>query len=360
MENTGFESFLRNNVSSISSKKKINFFRQMGILTRAGIPLLQSLHMLHRSAKGGMKRLLRDSMNLIEQGESFSSIGLYYTSFFDKTTISMMSAGEESGNLSQILKEIYINLEKKERFKKKIRGALVIPFFTFIFAIGVVFFIALYVIPSFTKFLESMGSELPPITQSVLDMSAFIIEYWKDMLMYTGIFIVVIILIYKLFRPVRYVLDYFLMYLPLIGPIVLYSSLSNFSNSMEKLIGSGVGLVESLNISNEGIGLLPFKAVVNSVGENIVAGQRFYEPFENSRFIPVIYTDLLYAGEESGNLDDSFGQLAMIYEEEADLKISILQASIQPIMTVLIGGIVGYVAASLILGMVALWGDIGG
>lgn len=359
MKNSGFDHFFRNHVGSISSKKRINFFRQMGILTRAGIPLLQSLKMLHKSAKGGMKNLLRDSMELIEQGESFSSIGNYYTIFFDKTTLSMMSAGEESGNLSDILKEIYINLEKKERFKRKIRGALMMPMFTLIFAIGVIFFMALSVIPAFTKFLESMGSKLPPITQSVLDMSAFIITYWKDMLTYAGITIVTVVIIYKLFKPVRYGLDYVLMYSPLIGPIALFSSLSNFSNSMEKLIGSGVGLVESLEISNEGVGLLPFKTVINKVSDSIISGGRVYEPFEEKRFIPVIYADLLYAGEESGNLDDSFGQLAMIYEEEADLKISTLQAAISPIMTIFIGGIVGYVATSLILGMVSLWGDIG-
>ena len=360
MKNSGIEHILRNHITSIPAKKKINFFRQMGILTHAGIPLLQALKMLHKSAKGGMKRLLEDTMELIEQGQSFSSIGLYYPIFFDKTTLSMLSAGEDSGTLPQIFKEIYKNLEKKERFNRRIKGALLMPMFTLVFAIGVVFFIALHVIPAFTKFLESMGSRLPPITQSVLDISAFIIEYWKDMLTYAGVFIVVVVVVYKLVKPVRYGLDYVLMYSPLIGPIAIFSSLSNFSNSMEKLVGSGVGLVDSLQISNEGVGLLPFKTVINKVEESIVSGGRLHEPFEESRFVPVIYADLLYAGEEGGSMDDSFGQLAMIYEEEADLKISALQTAIQPIMTVLIGAIVGYVAASLILGMVSLWGDVGG
>ena len=355
MRAQGFEHFVRNRLRAIPIKVKLNFFRQIGMLTGAGIPILKTLKMLHKSAKSNMKALLKNAIDLIEQGNDFSKIGLYYPSFFDKTTIAMIKAGEQSGNLPEVFKQIFINLEKKDKFKSKIKGALKMPLFTLIFAIGVVFFMAIKVIPEFAKFLGSMGADLPPLTKMVLDISNYLIETWQDILIYSGAGLATIIVLYITIKPIRYALDYILIYIPLIGGISLFGNLASFSNTMAKLIGSGVGLTDSLKISKEGVTLLPLAKVINDAIDTIVAGGEFSQSFIAKKFIPDIYSDLLQAGEEGGNLDETLTQLTLIYEEETDIRIASLQSSIQPIMTIFIGLLVGTIAASLILGMVSLY-----
>jgi len=355
----GFKHFLRNHVRGISAKQKNNFFRQLAILTHAGIGILDALKMLQKSARGNIKYLISDSIILIEQGYDFSRIGLFYTKFFDKTTIAMISAGEKSGNLPQVFRQVHYLLEKKRKFKSKIKGAMMMPMFTLVFAIGVVFFMAIKVIPEFAKFLSAMGADLPLLTQYVLDISKYILEHWKTIFTYIGVSISTVVVVYMSSKPVRYILDYILIYLPLVGGISLYGNLSNFSSNMSKLYASGVNLVDCLSISSDGVSLLPFQKVANTAKETIISGGYFYDSFKKSPFIPIIFSDILQAGEQSGSLDHAFEQLALIYEEEANVKIAVLQAAIPPIMTILIGALVGVIAASLIMGMIALWGAQG-
>jgi type IV pilus assembly protein PilC len=332
----------------------------MGILTGSGIPLLRSLEMLGKSSKGPMKSLLRDAIQLIEEGSDFSEIAKYYPSFFDKTTRAMIAAGENSGTLPAVFKEIYTMLDKKEKFKRSIKGAMAMPIFSMIFALGVVFFMALKVIPAFTKFLSSVGAELPGITKSVLVFSDFMTAHWQDILIYSVGFMAVFVLLYKMISGFKYWMDYLFLQIPLVGHIILYGTLATFSSSMQKLFGSGVGLLDGLKISNEGVNSLPIKQTILQTQESIIAGGSMYHNFENSKVIPVIYADLLYAGEESGSVDEAFKQLAEIYEEETDIKIAALKGAISPIMTLVIGGMVGYIATALILGMVSMWSATGG
>jgi type IV pilus assembly protein PilC len=359
MRASGFDHFMRNHVKGISAKQKNNFFRQMGILTGSGITILKALKMVHRSSRGNMRTLLKDAVMLIEQGNDFSRLGHFYPIFFDKMTIAMIAAGEKSGNLAEIFKEVHHNLEKKTKFKKKIIGAMMMPVFTFLFAIGVVFFMAIKVIPEFAKFLNSMGADMPALTKWVLETSNYILEHWKVILTYSGGVIVAMIVLYIVLKPLRSFLDYVIIRIPLVGSIALYGALSSFSSSMHKLIGSGVGLVESLTISKEGIMLTPMRRLLDEVKEAIIAGGNFSDPFQKKKFIPLIYSDILIAGEESGNLDEALVQLTTIYEEETNQRVAILQGMITPIMTILIGGIVGVIAASLIMGMIAVWASTG-
>lgn len=351
---------MRNSVRSISPKQRINFFRQMAILTKAGVTLLSALQMLHRSAKGPLKRLIGDAIDLIEQGKDFSAIGHFYVKFFDRTIASMIRAGEQTGTLPQVMQQVFDNLTRAFAFKRKVRGAMMMPLITLIIAIGVIFFMALYVIPQFAGFLEGMGADLPPITRFVVDSSNYIIAEWKTLLINTASGVGGFLALYTLFKPFRFAMHHLFIRLPLIGPIMLFTVISDFSNSMAKLLGSGIGVVESLQVAGEGAWLLPFRTLLQKATETVTAGGNVSTPFEQSRLLPSIFSDLLIAGEQSGALDDVFGQLAIIYREEADYKISALQTAIQPIMTILIGGVVGLVAASLILGMVALWAKQGG
>lgn len=360
MKTTKFAHFVRNNVRSISSKNRINFFRQMAILSRAGVGLLDGLKMLHRSAKGPLKALIADTITLIEQGSDFSKISEYYVKFFDKTMISMIRAGEQTGGLPETMQQIYENLKRSSEFTRKIKGAMTMPIITFVIAIAVLFFMALYVIPNFSGFLSSMGTEMPPLTQAVVNFSDFVIEKWQDILSYTLGTIAGFVALYTMIPPFKYMMHHIFIKTPLVGPIILYSALSNFSNTMGKLIGTGIGIVDSITIANQASKLLPVKKISERSIKIVISGGNISTAFSQSKIIPSIYSDLLRAGEMSGSLDTTFDQLAIIYREEADYKVSILQAMIQPIMTILIGGIVGIIAASLIMGMVALWAKQGG
>ncbi len=352
--------FMRNHVRSISNKNRINFFRQMAILTRAGVGLLDALKMLHRSSKGPMKTMIGDTITLIEQGNDFSKISEYYVKFFDKTMSSMIRAGEQTGSLPETMQQLYENLKRSSEFSRKVKGAMTMPVITFVIAIGVLFFMALYVIPNFSGFLSAMGTDMPPLTQAVVDFSDYVINNWKNLLTYTIGGIVGFIALYSMVRPFKYMMHHVFIKTPLMGPIILYTSLSNFSNSMGKLVGTGIGVIDSIRVASEAGKLLPLNRVTERCIQIVTSGGDISTSFSQSNIVPSIYTDLLRAGELSGTLDHTFDQLAIIYREEADHKIATLQVMIQPIMTILIGGIVGVIAASLIMGMVALWAKQGG
>lgn len=355
MKKTPLAHFIRNNVRSISTKNRINFFRQMSILTRAGITLLDALKMMKRSSRGTIKQMITDMIELIEQGSEFSKIGEYYVKFYDKTIFSMLQAGEQTGTLPDVMRQVYLNLQRTYKFNRKIKGAMIMPMITLVIAIGVIFFMALFVIPNFSGFLSGMGAELPPITQFVVDMSDFIIREWKNILLYSFIVVAIFAGLYLFVKPFRYGMHIVFVYTPVVGPIILFSTLANFSNSMSRLLGSGVGVLDSLRIVNSSDGFLPFQKIVSKSSATVTSGRNMSVAFANNRLIPSIFSDLMQAGEESGNMDDAFEQLSNIYQEETNYKIEILEAMIQPIMTLFIGGIVGVIAASLILGMVALW-----
>jgi type IV pilus assembly protein PilC len=355
MKKTQLAHFLRNHVRSISSKDRINFFRQMAILTHAGIGLLDALKMLQRSSRGPIKSLITDTIDLIEQGSDFSTVGKYYIKFFDKTMAGMIKAGESTGTLPETMNQVYENLKRSSEFSKTVRGAMIMPISTLIVAIGVFFFMALKVIPTFSAFLSSAGTDLPALTVMVVDLSSFIIEKWKDILIYTISSIVLFIAIYVFIKPFRNMMHHVYIKIPLIGPIILYSALSNFSNSMAKLLGTGISVVDSIHISNEGGKLLPFKSVTEQAIKTVTSGGDISRSFYKASFIPSIFCDLVKSGEMSGTLDTTFEQLSQIYREETNHKVSILEVSIQPIMTILIGLIVGVIAGALIMGMVALW-----
>ena len=359
MKKTAFAHFMRNNVRSISPKNRINFFRQMAILTKAGVSLLDTLKLLKKSARGHLKQLVTDIVENIEQGNNFSTIGKYYVKFFDKTMLSMIKAGENSGTLPDSMQQIYENLKRSSEFSRKIKGAMIMPIITFVLAIGVVFFMALHVIPSFSEFLSSMGADMPALTQAIVTFSDFVIAKWKNILTYSIVVIVTFMAAYKFIIPFKNMMHHIFLKTPLIGPIILYSTLSNFSNSMSRLLGSGVGVIDSIQISNESSKLLPLRKVVNRAIKIVTSGGDISTSFYEARFIPPIFCDLLKSGEMSGTLDNTFKHLSEIYREEADHKVSALQVAIQPIMTILIGGIVGVVAGGLILGMVALWAGQG-
>lgn len=353
MKKTPLAHFMRNNLRSISPKDRINFFRQMSILTRAGVTIVDALKMLHRSAKGAVKQMIGDMITLIEQGNELSKISEYYVKFYDKTMSSMLKAGEQTGTLPDVTRQIYENLHRSYKFKRKIKGALSMPIATFVFAIGVVFFLALNVIPAFSTLLK--GGELPPLTQLVVDISDYIILNWKNILTYSFAFIFSFVALYSTIKPFKYVMHLIFVKIPLVGPIILYGTLANFSSNMSKLLHSGIGVVESIEIANGSDGFLPFQRVAQKSADAILTGRHMSIAFAQSSLIPAMFSDLIQAGEESGGMDEAFEQLNLIYQEETDHKIEILQAMIQPIMTVFIGGIVGVVAASLILGMLSLY-----
>ena len=352
--------FKRNHLRSINEKRRINFFRQMGLLTGSGIPFVRALQLQRKSAKGALRPMLSEVIERLEEGSSITASVSLYHKFFDPFVRSMIKVGEESGMLPDILRRLSEILKERAAFKRKIVGALAMPLLTLVFAVGVVLFLGLYVIPNFAGLLAGVGADLPPLTQFVLDVSNYLVAKWKDIL--TNFFAVLafVVVLHKTLKPVRYLADSTLLRIPVVGEIILYSALSQFAAMFGVLLKSGVDVVEALNIAKKSINSLPLLKVVDRSITVIVQGGSISGAYLSSRIIPPVFSELLESAEESGAMDKVLPELAGIYKEEADYKIGVLGASIQPVMTILIGGVVGVVAASLILGMIAMWSSQGG
>ena len=330
-------------------KKKIKpediviFSKQFATMVKAGLPILQTLSMLRDQLEHPeVKIIVEDVRKNLEGGLTLSKCFEKYPKVFDNVYINLIKAGEASGKLDVFLLKLVDSLEKREKVKKKIKGALMYPAVMFTVAITVMVFMLVKVVPIFAEMYEGMGVALPTPTQVIMNASNFMRGTGGMVLLSITVigFIVFRYLTTKV-PAIRYKWHGRMLKMPVFGDMILKSLIARVSLIMGNLSAAGVNLLESIEIAKQVSNNDVVTQALENVKKGVFSGDTLTKLFLKEPTFPPTFSQLVSVGEQTGNLDEMFTSVSMYYEEEFDTAVDNMSSLIEPIMIVFMGTMIG-------------------
>jgi len=344
----------------VSSKALCTFTRQFSTLQDAGLPILRSLRILEQQMKGGvLKNAIGDVVEDVESGSSLSEAFGKHPRCFDRLYVNMVKAGEAGGALEVILQRLADFKEKAQTLQKRITGAMVYPAVVISVAVAILSFIMLYIIPKFEKIFRDFGMKLPDLTQFLMNTSQWFGKYWYILPLFPMGFYLTIKLL-RMNKAAGYVLDRMMLYIPIIGTLIEKTTIARTMRTLGTLISSGVPILEALAIVRETCTNQVFERMYQRVYESIREGDTIVQPLRESKLVDDIVTNMIDVGEETGDLDSMLYKIADIYDEEVNIVVESLLSLLEPIMIVVLGGIVGTIVIALFMPMLSLLDKLSG
>jgi len=336
--------------AKITTLDKAEFATRLSALLKAGISLTRALEILvSGTEKPEMKKFLLELKSGIEKGQSFHLILKEHKKDFSPFFIGLIKAGEESGNLDRILDELAVSLRKHYALVKKIQSAAFYPTILLIAAILIMSFLIIYVIPRLVTSYAQADVELPAITVAIIQISSFLRENVLGILL-AVIFLIIILRFFKKTPKGELFFAKISIRLPLIGGLFQKMALTRFCRTLSMLIRSGSTFGESLEITADAIGNTAYKNIILGSKEMVVKGillSNYLKDYPN--YFPALLTGTISVGEEAGKLDEMLTTIGDFYEEEVDRKADTLTTAVEPVLLLIMGVIVAFIALSVIL-----------
>jgi len=344
-----FSDFLDKFILKVSNQEKIILTKNLSGMLKAGLSISRSLSVLEKQAKNkGLRKTLNSIKEEIDKGNSFSAGLEKFPNTFSGLFISMTRAGEESGNLSGVLKEISLNLEKSHTLTKKIKGALLYPSVIFVtmLLIGILMFA--FVVPTLAKTFKNVGATLPASTRFII----FLGDFFSNNLGLTllGLVVLVLGIIYLLkakfmSRPV----DFLVLHIPMVNKMAKEINTARTARTVSSLLMSGVPIVRAIEITKDVVQNIYYKKILDEAKSAVQKGEPFSEAFkDHPHLYPVMMSEMMQVGEETGKLSDMLLEIALFYENEVENRTKNLSTIIEPVLMIMIGGAVGFFALSMI------------
>lgn len=346
--------------ASVSPKELQVFTRQLATLINAGIPVVDGLKILIDGARPG---LLKDSLSQvksdIETGKKLSTSLASHPKVFDRLYCNLVEAGEEAGILDQILSRLSAYLEKSEKIKAQVKGALVLPTVIIVFSALVITGILIFVVPKLQEVFKQGGKELPALTQMVIHLSEALQKNWY---VFVGALIGIPYFVIQYIKTDegKKVFDGIMLQIPLFGALVLRSSVARMTRTLSTLLSSGVGLIESIEIAARTSGNYSIEAALLRTKEQVLQGRPFAAPLSKEKLIPDMVTQMVAIGEQSGSVDQMLGKIADFYEDEVENAVKALTSMIEPLLMVVLGVIIAFLVVAMYLPVFNLGDAIGG
>jgi len=329
----------------------VAFTRQLSAMIGAGVPLLRSLTSIQiHSEDKALQKILSDVVKDVEAGTSMGDALAKHPETFDDIYVNMVRAGESAGILDDILKRLAAQLEKSATIRKKIRSAMAYPMVLMCITVIAFFGLMIFVVPQIGNILTDLGgpeAKLPGITLFMLAVSHFIVSYWF-ILLPALIFLIVGLLGYIRKTPQgRRQFDTLILKIPGVNTIIRKVAVARFARTFSALMGAGVAVLEALDVTSRAVGNVIYQDTLTQAGIQVKNGRLLSAALENNELFPSIVAQMLAVGEETGQTDNVLLKVADFYEEEVDLAIEGMSAIIEPVMIVIMGGMVGLIAASV-------------
>ena len=341
----GFDLFAK----AVTPKEFQIFLRQLSVLLKSGVPLLESLVSLEESAiSPALSRVLKFLIEDIKEGKTLSDAMKRHPKVFESMVVNLVKAGEHGGILDDVLDRLGTFFEKRKKLKSKVVGALMYPAVTIAVAIVALTAILVFVIPKFEKLFQSNGGDLPAMTQMVVNMSHGFRDYWYVIAAVTVGLPIAVSYLYKA-GPFRRPIDQILLKLPLFGSLVKRGAVARMSRTVSTLLKSGIRIHEALNITIGTMGNVVVDEHMAVAREEIMAGKPLTEPLRKSGFFPVIVIQMISIGEQTGSLDSMLEKVADFYEDEVETTAEQLTSLLEPVVIVVLGGMIGFLVVSMFL-----------
>jgi len=347
----------RGSGGKVKVKMLAQFARQLSTLQDAGLPILRSLRILEQQQKTGtFKRVIGYVADDIEGGATLSEAMAKFPKAFDRLFVNMVAAGEVGGVLDVILERLAEFMEKAQRLKAKIKGALVYPIVVLTAAFGIVMGLMIFVIPKFTDVLKEMvGGDLPALTKGLMDFSTWLAFHYGWVVMISIPFGIVFLLrLIRQFTIGRLVLDTINLKLPVVGQIVYKTSVARWTRTLGTLISAGVPILEVINITAETAGNEVYSNMLRKVHSSIRQGDSFANPLGQSKTTDSLVVNMVDVGEETGDLDKMLLKIADNFDDEVDVLVASLMSLLEPVMILVLGVIVGTIVLAIFLPMVKI------
>lgn len=349
-------------IGGVSAKVMTTFTRQLSTLQDAGLPLLRSLQILESQQKPGLlKNTLMGVCEEVEGGSSLSEAMAKYPKAFNRLYTKMVAAGEVGGVLDIILQRLAEFMEKSQRLKRKIKGAMVYPIVVVSIAVIILTAIMIFIIPKFEAIFLDFGVELPWLTRWLINTSRWFVGKMTGQQIPGWPFILGFPILawacWKLIRmagPGRAATDWAIVHVPVFGNLVRKTTVARFTRTLGTLISAGVPILEAVKITKETCGNYVYEQALEKVHDSIREGEGFAGPLRESKTCDAIVVNMIDVGEETGELDGMLLKIADNYDEEVDVAVASLVSLLEPLMVVLLGGVVGTIVVALFLPLVAM------
>lgn len=333
----------------IKRKDLINFCFHMEQLTHAGVPILEGLSDLRDSVDDlAYRGIVADLIENIEGGLQLSDAMALHPHSFDKTFTSLIAAGEHSGNLPEVFKDLSDSLKWQDELSAKAKKIVMYPAFVGTAVAGVMFFLMIYLVPQITTFITSMGQELPFHTKALIFVSGIFVNYWYVILALPllGTFGAKMLLAYS--SRARYKADEWKLRMPLIGPVLEKIILARFASFFGLMYSSGITILDCIRLSQDIVNNAVIADGLRRAGQLISEGQGVTAAFQNVGIFPPLVIRMLKVGEATGSLDQALRNVSYFYNRDIQDVIEKVQTMVEPVMTVVLGVILGWIMLSVL------------
>ncbi|HSX41330.1 MAG TPA: type II secretion system F family protein [Candidatus Saccharimonadales bacterium] len=333
---------------------KVIFSRQFATMVNAGVPITQSLSILREQATSKpLKSALADAGKRVEGGSTLSAALAEHPRIFSPIYINMVKAGEAGGLLDEVLERLAVQQEKDAEIVGKVKSAMIYPAVITTVTVAAFIFLMTVIVPKLAVIFEGLGSSLPWYTKLMLSISGALTHF--------GIFIALGVggagyVFYRFIKTPtgKKGFDTFLTHAPIAGPIVVKMNVARFARTFGSLMASGISVLDALNATSTALNNNVFKHALGEIGKDVKAGKTISEPLKKFKVFPPIVSQMIAVGEETGQLDSILTKLADFYEKEVDAVIAGITSIIEPVLIIVLGGMVGFIVISVFGPLAAL------
>ncbi len=334
---------------SVTEKDRVLFTRQFATLINSGIPIVQALEVqANQQENPYFGKLLKEIKQDVESGSTLAEAMKKHPKLFDRLYVNMIAAGELGGILDGVMNRLAAYMEKAQRLKRKVKGALTYPIIVLAISVIVLTIIMVFVIPVFAKMFSESGTALPGPTQFVINISNFLKTYFVAIV----IGFVILSFVFKKINATpqgKLIVDRIMLRLPVFGSLLRKVAVAKFARTMGTLITSGVSIIDTINIAAGTAGNKVVENVMYEVKKSVSEGRSISQPLHESSVFPPMVVSMVAVGESTGALDTMLNKVADFYDEEVDAAVDALTAAIEPMMVVFLGGTVGTIIIAMYL-----------
>ena len=335
---------------SIKPKDIAIFTRQLATMMKAGVPLLQAFDIVGRgNANASVTKLLNEIRSDVETGTSLSAAFRKHPRYFDNLYCNLVEAGEAAGILEALLDRLAVYMEKTEAIKSKIKSALMYPISVIVVAFVVVAVIMIFVIPAFKEVFSSFGADLPAPTLFVIGMSEFFVQWWWLIFGGIGGGLYFFFQAWRRSEKVQMFMDRLLLKIPIFGNLIEKSVIARWTRTLSTMFAAGVPLVEALDSVGGASGNSLYAMATEKIQQEVSTGTSLTAAMGNANLFPSMVLQMCAIGEESGSIDHMLGKAADFYESEVDDMVAGLSSLMEPIIIVILGGLIGGIVVSMYL-----------
>lgn len=348
-----------NSLQTISMADKIAFVRNLSAMIQAGLALSRALSILERQTHNKKFKSIIESLNQeIQKGSPLHGALAKYPATFSALLVSMVRAGEETGGLAQALAVVAVQMERTHALIKRVRGALIYPSIVVTAMVGIGILMLIFVVPTLSATFKELGVALPPTTKFIINASDFLAQHTLQALLYG------MLLIGAVWAGLRTKLghrgfEYVIIHMPVIGKIVIETNAARTARTLSSLLSAGVSALPALSITRDVLQNSYYKAVLAEAGTNVEKGQPLSESFlRHEDIFPVIFSEMIAVGEETGQHSQMLLRVAEFYEAEVEQKTKDISTIIEPFLMLAIGGGVGFFAVAMVSPIYSISGGL--